>query len=173
MLKVQELEEYTRSVQGNEDTLNGIEFLSLEQEIWEGYDNILQSANAVSSELNELSLIPETKRTPVQQSRFSELEKQEQKFQQQLNNYFQRNSVQKKVDTLVKKAKEQSLDLKYFDILQDQLGNLEQNGVLLYPLVLDDRIELIVSTLEKPPQRYTVNVKLEELNQTINRVVGK
>jgi len=51
--------------------------------------------------------------------------------------------------------------------LQGNLQQLQQKAVILYPLVLDDRIELILVTSYAPPVRRTVAVKREELNRAI------
>ncbi|HEY9667741.1 MAG TPA: CHAT domain-containing protein, partial [Coleofasciculaceae cyanobacterium] len=51
--------------------------------------------------------------------------------------------------------------------LQDNLKNLQQKAVLLYPLILDDRIELILTTPDSPPIRRTVQVPKKQLNETI------
>ena len=38
---------------------------------------------------------------------------------------------------------------------------------MIYPLILDDRLELIITTADSAPLRRTVNVKREDLNKTI------
>ncbi|MDY7008604.1 MAG: hypothetical protein SWX82_32975 [Cyanobacteriota bacterium] len=170
LLKLQEIAEFNRrGIRGNEDTRTGIELLSLETQIWTGYEQLLNdnNTNQLGTELTDLRIIPETERTPTQKERIKELENLEQKLVQQLTEYLESNPVREKVATLSQKAKEQSLDLKYLEILQDKLGQLDQNGVLLYPLVSDDRIELIITTLDKPPIRRTVNITRIELNQAI------
>ena len=40
-------------------------------------------------------------------------------------------------------------------------------ALLLYPLILDDRIELIIINAKTPPLRRTVKIKREQLNQEI------
>ncbi|NEQ35300.1 MAG: tetratricopeptide repeat protein [Okeania sp. SIO3I5] len=170
LLKLQEIAEFNRrGIRGNEDTRTGIEPLSLETEIWAGYKQILNNnnTNQLGTKLTSLRIIPETERTPTQKERIKELENLEQKLVQQLTEYLESNSVTEKVATLSQKAKEQSIHLEYFDILQDKLGKLDQNAVLLYPLVSDDRIELIITTLDKPPIRRTVKITRIELNQAI------
>ena len=170
LLKLQEIAEFNRrDIRGNDDTRTGIELLSLETEIWKGYEKFLNENNAsqLDSELTELRIIPETERTPSQKERIQELENLEQKLVRQLTQYLESKPVREKVATLNEKAKEQSLDLKYFDILQDKLGKLDQKGMLLYPLVSDDGIELIITTLNKAPIRRTVKITKIELNQAI------
>ncbi|WP_041237769.1 CHAT domain-containing protein [Gloeothece citriformis] len=40
-------------------------------------------------------------------------------------------------------------------------------GFLIYPLILDDRLEIILTTPNSPPVRRTVKVSKKELNDTI------
>ena len=58
-----------------------------------------------------------------------------------------------------------AVDLSDLDGLRDDLRRL--NAVMLYPLILDDRLELIITTPDSPPLRRTVQVKRSELNQVI------
>ncbi|MDY6804272.1 MAG: tetratricopeptide repeat protein [Cyanobacteriota bacterium] len=168
LLKLQEIEDFNRrGIRGNERTRTGIELLSPEREIWQGYEQILNEAVAVGTELTKIRQTPEAERTPDQNSRLPELEGQEQQYQQQLNDYLDSPPVVALVQQLQRNVKEQRLDLAYLDILQKELGQLSQNGALLYPLVLEDRLELIVTTLDKEPMRRTVEVTRVELNQAI------
>ncbi|NER50281.1 MAG: CHAT domain-containing protein, partial [Symploca sp. SIO1A3] len=64
-------------------------------------------------------------------------------------------------------AKEQSLQLGNLRKLSNNLQQLQQNAVLLYPLILEDRLELVLATPNSPPINRTVSVKREELNRTI------
>jgi CHAT domain-containing protein len=51
------------------------------------------------------------------------------------------------------------------DALRDDLRKLE--AVMVYPLILDDRLELVITTPDSPPLRRTVNVKRPDLNRVI------
>ena len=53
--------------------------------------------------------------------------------------------------------------------IQDNLRALQQNAVLFYPLVLENRLELILTTADSLPIRRTVNVDKETLRETINQ----
>ncbi|MEY3828279.1 MAG: hypothetical protein RLZZ148_3107 [Cyanobacteriota bacterium] len=71
---------------------------------------------------------------------------------------------------LIAQLKPQSRSADLLNSLDKLTGlpdNLEPNTVLLYPLILDDRLELILTTPDSPPVRRTVQVSKEQLNQTI------
>jgi CHAT domain-containing protein len=61
----------------------------------------------------------------------------------------------------------ESLNPKSLTQLQEGLKQLKQDAVLLYPLILDDRLELVLVTPYAPPIRRPVPVKREELNRVI------
>ena len=71
------------------------------------------------------------------------------------------------VKKLSQTAREQSLSLKRLRNISDNLRQLEQKAVLFYPLILEDRLELILATPDSPPIRRSVPVKREELNRVI------
>ena len=57
--------------------------------------------------------------------------------------------------------------LKRLRNLSDNLKALEQNAVLLYPLVLEDRLELVLATALAPPIHRPVAVDHKTLNETV------
>jgi CHAT domain-containing protein len=59
----------------------------------------------------------------------------------------------------------QTVDLANLDRLRNDLKQL--NAVLLYPLILPDRLELIITTPDSAPLRRVVKVSSAELNKTI------
>ncbi|NEQ99502.1 MAG: CHAT domain-containing protein, partial [Cyanothece sp. SIO2G6] len=58
-------------------------------------------------------------------------------------------------------------ELDRFINLQNDLRKLEQNAVLIYPLMLDDRLELVLVTPFSEPTRYPVEVDRATLNRAI------
>jgi CHAT domain-containing protein/tetratricopeptide (TPR) repeat protein len=163
LLKVQELDDYLRDVRGNEQTVTGVEFLPPEEELSALYDRAI----AQGIELTELREIPLSDRTPAQQARLAELVATQQDLTLSFDAFVNHPDVQDLVAQLTRTARRQNLDLEYLTAIQDNLRNLEQDAVLLYPLILDDRLELILVTPYAPPIRRTVNVTRVDLNQTI------
>ncbi len=165
LLKVQELEDYLENVRGNQQTAQGIDFLLPETEILKQYNALQQTAIQLGQELTQLRKLPETSRTSAQQQRITQLVQLEDDLTKQFNQFTQSPDVVKLVAQLSPEAREQSVSLKRLNALRDDLKKL--NAVLLYPLILDDRLELVITTPDSPPLRRTILVKREELNATI------
>lgn len=166
LLKVQELENYWRYVPGNNETAKGIEKLPLESEIWAGYTELQNQAIQLGKELAQLRAIPPSSRSPIQEQRIAELEANNQKVLAQFNEFIESPQVIARVEQLKKTAKGY-LDLEHLNSLRDNLLQLNQNTVLLYPLVLKDRLELVLVTPYSAPIRRTAFVKEEDLNKAI------
>ncbi|MGJ3251917.1 MAG: tetratricopeptide repeat protein [Elainellaceae cyanobacterium] len=165
LLKVQELDDYLRGVRGNAVTASGIEFWQPEQEILERFNAQQQQAIELGQELTELRQIPEDDRTPTQQQRIDELVRIEEDLNRQFNDFIDSDEILDLVSQLNVTTQRQTLNLEDVARLRDDLRQL--NAVLLYPLILDDRLELVITTPDSPPLRRTVEVSREEFNQTI------
>jgi CHAT domain-containing protein/Tfp pilus assembly protein PilF len=79
----------------------------------------------------------------------------------------QRPEITALLGELQRQTQAQQIDLAYLDSLQSFLQPLGQETVLLYPLILEDRLELILITPTGEPIRHTVEITRTELNQTI------
>ncbi len=129
------------------------------------YNQLQTSAIALGQELTKLRKIPENTRTQSQKQRIAELVKLQANLNQQFNEFSEREDVVAQLDKLSRQAQKMAVDLSDLDSLRDDLRRL--NAVMLYPLILEDRLELIITTPDSPPLRRTVNVKRSELNQVI------
>ena len=163
LLKVQELEEYLGPVRGFAPTVQGVDFNPSEQEIFTLYNQAIASGR----ELAELRAIPLSDRTPSQARRLAELAALEQQITGRFYDFIESPDVERLVSQLSRTAQRQNLNLEDLNALRDNLINLNQNAALLYPLMLEDRLELILVTPYAPPIRRTVAVGREELNQAI------
>jgi len=74
----------------------------------------------------------------------------------------------KEVRDWKKSMSDSNLNIMQLVNLQDNLGRLKK-AVLLYPLVLEDRLELLLVTAYAPPVHRTVDIKQTELNDLISR----
>ncbi|MGB3494139.1 MAG: CHAT domain-containing protein [Elainellaceae cyanobacterium] len=162
LLKVQELDDYLQNVRGN-DSISGLDYYEPEQRILDLYDQAI----ALGRELEHLRSINPSDLTPQQQQRIAELVSLEQEIVISFYDFIDRPDIQAQISQLSRTARRQNLDLDQLNALQDNLRNLNQNAVLLYPLVLDDRLELILVTSYSPPIRRTVPVRREDLNRAI------
>jgi CHAT domain-containing protein len=84
-----------------------------------------------------------------------------------LNQYLKSGSVTALVQQLQQTAKAQDLKLAAYTNLQTRLQNLGTNSALLYPLILRDRIELVLFTRNAPPINRTTTLKQTELEQAV------
>jgi CHAT domain-containing protein/Tfp pilus assembly protein PilF len=75
--------------------------------------------------------------------------------------------VETQVAQLRRTARGQSLNPDQLASLQNNLQQLEQPAVILYPLILDDRLELVLVPPKGEPIRRTVNVSREQLNAAL------
>jgi hypothetical protein len=169
LLKVQELEDYLRNVRGNNNTAQGLPNLPPEQQTWTSYEAILNKAMEIGKELTQLRQIKPENRTAEQEQRIAQLVNVQQKIVEDFNNFIESPEVLALVEQLNPKVRKGDLlnNLEQLIGLQDNLRNLQQKAVLLYPLILDDRIELILTTPDSPPIRRTVQVPKQQLNETI------
>ena len=168
LLKVQELEDYLKNVRGNAQTEQGIELLPAERELWVKYNALQEKAIPTGRELAQLRKIPPNNRTTTQQQRIEELVKQEQEMTALFNQFLASPEIQKIVQNLSRVTQQENINLRSYTRLQESLSNLQQNAVILYPLILENRLELILVTPQSTaPIRRTVNVKREVLNQAI------
>ncbi|MCJ8283802.1 MAG: tetratricopeptide repeat protein [Rivularia sp. ALOHA_DT_140] len=162
LLKVRELKDYLRNVRGSGEKLV---ILRPEEEILKKYNQLQKSAIALGQELTELRKTPDTNRTQVQNQRIAQLVKLQTELNQQFNEFSQRTDIIALLDKLSRQAQKMAVDLSDLDALRDDLKRL--NAVMLYPLILDDRLELVITTPDSPPLRRTFKVKRTELNKVI------
>ncbi|MDY7022653.1 MAG: CHAT domain-containing protein, partial [Cyanobacteriota bacterium] len=165
LLKVQELEDYLKNVRGNANTASGLEFYQPEAEILARYNELQKNAIEVGEELTQLQ--QKQNLTPSEEQRLTQLYKLQEEINADFNNFSRSSEVRELIEKLSFDAREQTLSLGALDGLRDQLGEL--NAVLFYPLILEDRLELVITTPNSPPLRRTVEVSREELYRTIVR----
>lgn len=167
LLKVQELDDYLHNVRGNDNTTQGLPNLTAERDAWERYEQILDEAVEIGKELAQLQ--QKETLTPAETQRLTELSNAQETLREAFNNFTRTPEVLALVTQRNPETLSQDLLLRMGDFngLQDNLRNLEQNAVLLYPLILDDRLELILTTGNSPPIRRTVPVSKSELNAAI------
>ncbi len=163
LLEVQELAEYLRNVRGNNQTAEGIELLPQERQISEKHAQAVK----LGHELTQLRRIPESQRTANQQQRIVELEKLQQQQRAEFNEFIRSPDVMALVQQLNRTTGGQNLVLPNLNRLQRNLQQLQQPTVLLYPLVLEDRLELVLVTPYSPPIHRSVSVKRQDLNRAI------
>jgi CHAT domain-containing protein/Tfp pilus assembly protein PilF len=167
LIKVEELEEYLQNVKGNQLTAKGIEITPTEKPIKQKLDQSLDSAVVLGKELTKLRQIPPEKRSLQQKQRIQQIAENQQKILDEFNNFINRPDVKAQLEQISRTARRQNLDLESLNAIRDNLARLPEKSVILYPLVLENSLELVLVTPDSPPIHRTVAVKKENLHQTI------
>jgi CHAT domain-containing protein/uncharacterized protein HemY len=165
LLKVQELQDYVRNVQGNERTVKGIELFPQEQKIIQDYTAIQAPIIGLGTKLADLRKLQT--RTPTQQQRIQEIEKIQAQTNQQMSEFLKSPAVVALSQQIQQTAPQQNLTLSAYKDLQIRLNRLGKRIALFYTLVLDDRLELVLLPPGKPPIRRSVAIKRTELEKMI------
>ncbi len=131
-----------------------------QQQLYVKYNQIEERAAQIERELVERRRTPEGQRSNEQIDRIGKL----QALQTEVGKEFKQFINSPNVAGLAKTVSEASLKK-----LQSELRSMDRNAVLLYPLIQDDRLELILVTPDAEPIRRTARVSRAELNQEIKR----
>jgi CHAT domain-containing protein/tetratricopeptide (TPR) repeat protein len=167
LLKVQELDEFLGDVRGNSITQKGVVILRPEQEILDRYKAHLKSPIQIGQEQKQLQNLSRSgkKLSPQQQQQLAQSDEIQTAVKGQFNQFI--NSPQiKQLSAQLARTGQEPIPLEIFDKLRANLSKLG-NSALIYPLVLEDRLELIITTSDSPPLRRTVKVSRTQLNQAI------
>ncbi|MGD1714254.1 CHAT domain-containing protein [Dapis sp. BLCC M172] len=149
LLHIQETFEYIGSLQTDDYEYSEIPLLEPEQAFWEKYTQLIDEA-AKNHSKNPNNL----------QEKLVKIEQ-----------FFDSEEVKSIVSELEKNSRSQKLTSDIAVWLQSELKeNNLQNTVVLYPLLLEDRLELILITANSPPFHRTVSVSQKEFNKTILRL---
>lgn len=178
LLKVQEIADYVSEERGIsvapskatskiETTSRTVTTLGQEDRISQEYSSLQDRAIALGKELASLRQIPPNSRSAEQKQRLIELDRIQQQLVAQFNAFTKKPEIIALVQQLNKTAQQQSLSLSSLNSLRDSLKRLNQNAVILYPLVLEDRLELVLVSADAPPISRSVTVKKAELMQAI------
>lgn len=84
-----------------------------------------------------------------------------------LNDRLKDATIQSQLQTLQRTAVDQNLKIKTYQDLQNRIQKLGKNVALFYPLILDDRLELVVLAKDRPPVRQPVTISREQLEEEI------
>ncbi|MCG8367018.1 MAG: CHAT domain-containing protein, partial [Pseudanabaenales cyanobacterium] len=174
LLKVQELDNYVRGVRSTRDTQAGIVLRPDEQAIVDRYHANEENLIELGRERATLAQIPLDQRNPTQTERIAELRRLEQSVLYVFHSFFEQPEIVGLVDRLRRTEGAANLELAELNALRDNLKALKethnQTAVVLYPLVLEDRLELVLVTADTAPVRRTVAVPRTELNRAIGQL---
>ncbi|MEM9447746.1 MAG: CHAT domain-containing protein [Cyanobacteria bacterium P01_E01_bin.6] len=167
LLKLQEVDDYLRTVRGSGVESTVIDSLPPEAELFRIYNDKLADVVALGKELEEILQIEPGDRTPAQEERRQTIEASQRDLIQDFVEFTRSPQVEALVDQLRQAEGGETLEPRLLRTLQDNLQQLDNTAVLLYPLVLEDRLELLFVTPYAPPIRRPVPVSRVELNRVI------
>ena len=167
LLKVQEVEDYLRQpVRGTEQTGQGVPLLPSEQQLSDSYDALLKDAIVQGQDLSQLNAIPLENLTSEQKQRRLELLQAQMQLRAAFIDFLAQPQVRAAIQDLQFNGT-QAIDTASLGALHDRLRNLP-DAVLLYPLILPDRLELVLLAPNTPPVHYSVPVGRVEFNHAIS-----
>ncbi|MEM9220531.1 MAG: CHAT domain-containing protein [Cyanobacteria bacterium P01_F01_bin.150] len=159
------MDEYLHDVRSTDDARQGTAQLLPEQSISEEYGNRLIRIIELGHELSKIQKIEQ--RTQEQEQRRRHLEAAQQQILEEFLNFIEEPDIQTLINQLRAKTESQNLELRNLGQMRGDLLELGTNVVLLYPLILDDRLELVLVTPFSPPIRHSVMVSKDEINAVI------
>ncbi len=149
LLHIQEAFEYIGSLEADDYEYSEVPLLESEKMFWDKYTQLIDEA-AKSNGNNQNNL----------QEKLAKIQ-----------DFFDSEEVKSIVSELEKNSRSQKLSSDIALWLQSELQeHNQQNTVVLYPLILEDRLELILVSANSPPFHRTVLVSQKEFNQTILRL---
>ncbi|ASC70031.1 uncharacterized protein XM38_009610 [Halomicronema hongdechloris C2206] len=162
LLKVQELDEYLQGVRSTAQTESGVDLLDPERQI-------RNRTIAIGYELAQLRDMPYAELSEAQKQRLAELDAAQQDVIQDFRAFIDSPEIQALVAQLQSDVQEQDVlaELDEFINLQNNLRAIDQTAVLIYPLILEERLELVLVTPFSEPARFPVPVSKAELNETV------
>jgi CHAT domain-containing protein/tetratricopeptide (TPR) repeat protein len=165
LLKVQELDGYLRGMRSSDTTLSGTELTPAERAIANVHQDLLDRAIANGRRLSELEI--QDTLTDAELDELSTLQAERREILQAFNTFKDSDLVQAQLNQLTPSERSRNVQLNQLVGLQDNLAQIPQGAVLLYPLILEDSLELVVTSPYAPPIRHTVEVSRVELNEAV------
>ncbi|MCG8364547.1 MAG: tetratricopeptide repeat protein [Pseudanabaenales cyanobacterium] len=167
LLKVQELDHYLRGVRTNTNTQAGAELAPPETVIASAHSDLIDRAIQNGKRLAELE-DPSVTLTEADLDELGALQAEQRRILQAFNRFKDSELVQTQIALLSPEERSRHVQLGQLAALQDNLGQIPQGAVLLYPLILNDTLELVVTSPYAPPIHRTVHVSRPELNQAVH-----
>jgi CHAT domain-containing protein len=171
LLKLQELDDYSRDTRGQASPLSILKaetalLNAFNQQVTAKYTSLFQA----TQELETLRSQPE--KSPTIQKRIRDLETLETQGNAIATQFLRDPTIKAHIQTLQNNDKTLIPTDDNLNQLAETLTSLKQSGqtaAILYPLILDDRLEIILITSNGPPLRRTVKIDRKTINETINQ----
>ncbi|MEL6468644.1 MAG: tetratricopeptide repeat protein [Cyanobacteria bacterium J06623_4] len=162
LLRAQELEDYFQNVRSGETEANELAYWQPEEKILELYTQVLLAKD----ELANLRRKDFDALTAREQTRLQELSTRESELLDSFDDFVTYPAVVKALDKLRTETNGQNIEIDALITLQNNIANLP-DAVLIYPLIFEDRLEIILVPPDAPPIRRPVEVSSADLNAAI------
>ncbi|MBE9069626.1 CHAT domain-containing protein [Leptolyngbya cf. ectocarpi LEGE 11479] len=163
LLKVQELDDSLSDVQRGNHSPNISH--------WDIEEDVLRLYRQVLLEGQELARLQDPANQPLsgaETARRNELQARQQNLRTTFADWLNYPDVAALLTKLQTTSKRQTIDLQtQYAQLQRELRELPQTSVIIYPLILEERLELVLITPDAPPVRYPVAVTADQLRATV------
>ncbi len=166
LLKVQELAKFVQTSRSVVDGFAPSSTASPVQGDRKYYEQLLATAVSDGKELDELRKIPTDQRPNEKKQRLTELAKRETELNTYFNKFIDSPEVTATVEKLNRVSNVRNINLDSIKQVSNTLKKIP-NSVMLYPLILEDRIELILTTADAPPIHRTVKISRSDLSKKI------
>ncbi|MBD2546653.1 MULTISPECIES: CHAT domain-containing protein [Planktothricoides] len=123
-------------------------------------DNYLHNVPGNAETAEGIELLPQ------EQDLFNFVQK-DRRIVEQFTQFIQSPALINRISQVNRITQGESLDIQNFNSLQQRLGNVSKTAAILYPLVLSDRLELVLVIPDYPPIHRSVPVTQTELEQGI------
>jgi CHAT domain-containing protein/uncharacterized protein HemY len=163
LLKVQELDDYFKDIQRSDKTQPNIPYWQPEKDILKRFNDLLRNRE----ELTKLTSRPPKDLSSTERQRLQDLTAQQDLISLNFTKFLDFPDVIAALKQLRESTTGQSLEPEQFNQLQNNLAQLPQRSALLYPLILPDRLELVLILPDAAPLRIPVPVSSTDLNQAI------
>jgi CHAT domain-containing protein len=173
LLKLQEIDNYNRETRGPiSGPANPVSFLKAETELLNAFNKqITGNYTSLFQASQELETLRKTEeKTPAIQKRIRDLEELKTTNRNNLAQFLSDPTISSYIKNLRNNDKTLEPEGKQLNTLRETLASLKQSNqtaAILYPLILDDRLEIILITPNGPPLRRTVKIDRPTLNKTI------
>ena len=165
LLKIQEVEDYLGPTRGDAVGGQTVPTQAAETAALKQLGALEDQAVQIGLELSRLRRI--SPRDEKQETRYRQLDDMQRELLGRFVRFYESDEIAALSVSASSQTRRQALQVAELERLQDNIQELGPGVVLLYPLVLDDRLELVLVTGVGPPIHRPVPVTRLELAETV------
>ncbi len=166
LLKVQELEDYLQTIRGNDKSLQGLPEAPQDQQVSKAFFKKLVAIVQLVQEMEALQA-SEHELTPEEQTQLELLDKKETELSGQFVQFYQSDEIREWERNRAEVDEDAQLKVKQLSALQKNLREIGHTAIV-YPLILENRLELVLTIAEGSPVHVSVDITRSNLNRLIS-----